>query len=319
MMNKRRFTVFGCATLNAGIVNISSLTKLFFIWTRKMPMLERAASKHRTTLNCVLLLLMFAPDHGATSEQSTWLRPCEFFQPSTTKAVYDDLKRRADSGDIDAAYEWTRIARLDDLAQYTDRKARDAMLDKLAAQGHKGAIAKTLNRNITSSELGRSEKKSGEDADDRYVRALIAAAEALDADAATELMRIARGEKVYRPLRGNLVKQRDTRKWAELAGQLGSPLAQEHMCGRLAVTGRVPEEGFDSIDPISTLAWCARATKNACDYGAPNQVAKLYERGDIKTIDPGSAARFRELASERFQVFMNPRGIIRPTQEGEKK
>lgn len=96
-----------------------------------------------------------------------------FQEHSTTKAVYDDLRRPADSGDMDAAYEWTRIAELDDQAQYTDRKARNAMLDRLAAQGHKGAIAKTLSRNINSPELTRAGKKSAEDTDDRYVRALI--------------------------------------------------------------------------------------------------------------------------------------------------
>ena len=247
------------------------------------------------------------------------MRPCETFQPSTTKAVYDDLRRRADSGDTDAAYEWARIVRLDDQTQYLDLKARNAMLDKLAAQGHKGAIAKTLRRTLTTIELVRLGIKGEEVADDSYVRALIAAAEALDADAATELMRIARGEQMFRPLRGKLVKQRDTRKWAELAGQLGSPLAQEHMCGRLAVTGRFPEEGFDSVDPISTFAWCARATKNTCDYGAPNQVAKLYERGYLEPINPGSATQFRQLASDRYQLFLNPKGVDRSTQNGEKK
>ena len=281
--------------------------------------IKRKTSTRRFTGNCILLLMMLASSNGSTSEQSTWMRPCETFQPSTTKAVYDDLRRRADSGDTDAAYEWARIVRLDDQTQYLDLKARNAMLDKLAAQGHKGAIAKTLRRTLTTIELVRLGIKGEEVADDSYVRALIAAAEALDADAATELMRIARGEQMFRPLRGKLVKQRDTRKWAELAGQLGSPLAQEHMCGRLAVTGRFPEEGFDSVDPISTFAWCARATKNTCDYGAPNQVAKLYERGYLEPINPGSATQFRQLASDRYQLFLNPKGVDRSTQNGEKK
>ena len=41
------------------------------------------------------------------------------------------------------------------------------MLDRLAAQGHKGAIAKTLSRNINSPELTRAGKKSVADTDDR--------------------------------------------------------------------------------------------------------------------------------------------------------
>lgn len=124
---------------------------------------------------------------------------------------------------------------------------------------------------------------------------------------------------MFRPLRGKLVKQRDTRKWAELAGQLGSPLAQEHMCGRLAVTGRFPEEGFDSIDLTSTFAWCARATKNACDFGARNQVAKFHEQGYLGPVNSVVAAEFRQLAAARYRAFMNPRGFAQPLQAGEKK
>lgn len=140
--------------------------KSSLLWRSVVCPTKCGSSLRRLAAYSVVSMTLLASSPGATSEQSTWLRPCESFQPSATKAVYDDLKRKADSGDQDAAYEWTRIAKLDDHSQYLDLKARDEMLDRLAAQGHKGAIAKTLRRTITTGELVLLGRKGGEVADD---------------------------------------------------------------------------------------------------------------------------------------------------------
>ena len=272
----------------------------------------------RPMLRAIVILVAMSGS-GSASEQLTWLHPCEYRQSPTSRAVYDELKEKADSGSFIAAYELTRIARIDDSREQPNLATREAMLGKLAEAGHRGAKAKVVARIYDDGRLIRMALDGLLEADDTYVRALIDAAVDLDVDAATILMRIARGEKLYRPLRGKLVNRIDTRKWAELAGQLGSALAQAHMCSRLA-TGRFPEEGFDVIDSISAFAWCARATKNECDDRAPNHLAALYESGSWHgQKDSNLAAEYRAIASKRFRLLILGGKTTESTQGGATK
>ena len=145
----------------------------------------------RPMLRAVVILVALSGS-GSASEQLTWLHPCQYQQSSTTRAVYDELKEKADSGSFVAAYELTRIAKIEDSRDQPNIATREAMLGKLAEAGHRGAKAKVVARIYDDGRLIRMALDGLLEADDTYVRALIDAAVDLDVDAATILMRIDR-------------------------------------------------------------------------------------------------------------------------------
>lgn len=175
---------------------------------------------------------------------------------------------------------------------------REAWLDKAATMGHKAAKAALMHRRYLSREIPQERRV------DRsvFLTAAVDAGGAGDPEFATILMDTARDynggwncrtedRSSRTPPNSNgcnaqsVVRQIETRKWAEIAARGGNPNAKLLMC-RMHVYGTYPQWGFEKNEKAA-LSWCFASALSACSASdAAVLLGALHSAGvaDLRTL-----------------------------------